>query len=218
MKISVLQPKIIRGNIDNNSKVIQRLLDKSKGEILVLPEYALTGSLIFDSKININEWVLKSKKAKSKLKVKDGKKLLINSIVEIDNQVYNACELLPTDIKQFKLYPDKPEIEAGINPGLKQTIFEIKNKKFKVVICTDLRYIEQIPTSDLDFLIFIFHFSDYNFDKAMNNVKKVSNEINLPIIISSLVSDKNIGFSSYIFNNTVISLSNDEGILEIEIN
>ena len=218
MRISVLQPKIIRGDIDFNSEAIQRLIDKSRGEILVLPEYALTGSLIFDSTININEWILKSKKAKSKLKIMDGKKLLINSIIQINNKIYNACELLPTDIYQYKLFPDKPEIEAGINPGEKQNIFKLKDKKFKVIICTDLRYIEKIPTAGLDFLLFIFHFSDYNFDKAMNDVKKISFERNIPIIISSLVSDKNIGHSSYVNNNTVISLPSDEGILEIEIN
>lgn len=218
MKISVLQPKIIRGDIDYNTKAIQSLIDQSRGEILVLPEYALTGSLIFDPNVNINEWILKSKRAKSKLKIIDGKKLLINSIIKKNNMIYNACELLPTDINQYKLFPDKTEIEAGIKPGVNQTIFEFKNKKFKVVICTDLRSIEQIPTVDLDFLLFIFHFSHNNFDEVMKEVKKISVERNLPIIISSLVSDKNIGFSSYINKDTVVSLPDIEGILEIEIN
>lgn len=42
MRISLLQPEIIRGNIQHNAEVIQHLIDKSKGELLVLPEYALT--------------------------------------------------------------------------------------------------------------------------------------------------------------------------------
>ena len=218
MKISVLQPKIIWGDIDFNIKAIQGLIDKSRGELLVLPEYALTGSLIFDATININEWISKSRIAKSKLKIRDGKQLLINSVIEIDNKIHNACELLPTGGYQHKLFPDKPEIEAGINPGDKQTIFLLRDKSFKVVICSDLRNIERISTAGLDFLLFIFHFSDYNFERALNDVKKISLERNIPIIISSLVSDKNVGWSSYVDNNTVISLPGDEGILEIEIN
>lgn len=52
----------------------------------------------------------------------------------------------------------------------------------------------------------------------MNDVKRITNEVNPPIIISSLVSDKNIGFCSYIFSNTDIYLFNGQGILEIETN
>ncbi|NVM35427.1 MAG: hypothetical protein HWN81_07515 [Candidatus Lokiarchaeota archaeon] len=49
MRISLLQPKIIRRNIFQNMKKIQHLVDISAGNLLVLPEYALTGSLVLDS-------------------------------------------------------------------------------------------------------------------------------------------------------------------------
>ncbi len=43
MRLSLLQPWIIRGNIEHNLEVIQRLVNESKGELLVLAEYALKG-------------------------------------------------------------------------------------------------------------------------------------------------------------------------------
>ncbi len=60
MKISLLQPEIIRGDINHNLKQIQNLVNQSCGELLVLPEYALTGSLVLESNANINEWCEKS--------------------------------------------------------------------------------------------------------------------------------------------------------------
>lgn len=217
MKISILQPEIIRGNIEHNQEIIQKLIEKSNGDLLILPEYTLTGSLVLDANANISDWVLKSKKAKLSLKLSEEKKLIINSLVESKGQIFNCCELLPSDEKQYKLFPDKTELEAGINPGEKQVIFRLNNKKFKIIICTDLRHIEEIPTDNLDFIIFIFHFTKNNFEKVIQEVKNISLERKIQVIISSLVSDKNIGFSSYVNNNTVVALPNCEGILEIEL-
>ncbi|SCY96520.1 carbon-nitrogen hydrolase family protein [Alkaliphilus peptidifermentans] len=217
MKISVLQPKIIRGDIDYNGKVIQDLIRGSRGELLILPEYSLTGSLVLDVNADINSWVTKSNLAKSQLEIPKNKQVLINTLIKLDNHIYNVCELLPSNNIQFKLFPDEQELNAGITPGKEQKVFELSNKKFKTIICTDLRYINEISTDNLDFLFFIFHFTDHNFEKAMQDVKNISIERKIPIIISSLVSDKNIGFSSYVNQNTIVSLSGFEGIIEIEI-
>jgi len=212
-----LQPRIIRGDIDFNTRAIQNLVDRSKGELLVLPEYALTGSLVFEPGAEIKEWADKSKQAKGRIKIPEGKRLLINSLLEVDNKFYNVCELLPEGGRQYKLFPDQPEVEAGIIPGNGQTVFTLCAKSFKVIICTDLRYIGKIPADSLDLLLFVFHFSDYNLAPALQEVKRIARERNIPVIISSLVSDKNIGFSSYVDKNKVISLSSEEGILEIEL-
>jgi hypothetical protein len=37
------------------------------------------------------------------------------------------------------------------------------------------------------------------------------------VLVSSLVSDKNSGFSSFVEGDVVVSLSGREGILEVEI-
>ena len=108
-------------------------------------------------------------------------------------------------------------MKAGIKPGQTQQVFSLENKQFKVVICTDLRFIEQITTDGLDFLCYIFHFTLNSYEKTIATLKEVSQARKLPILTSSLVSDQNIGESCYINGETVVTLPRMEGILEIEI-
>lgn len=217
MQLSLLQPKIIRGDIEHNLTAIQRLIDGSKGDLLVLPEYVLTGSLVFDLEADVHDWARRSANAKARIKVPKGKYLLINSLVEIEGKLRNCCELLPLGDFQFKLFPDEAELDVGILPGTEQKIFELFDKRFKAVICSDLRQMDKIPTKSLDFVIFIFHFTDSNFSRVMQLVRSVSKARKMPVLASSLVSDKNSGFSSFVNGDIVVSLSRQEGILEVEI-
>jgi len=217
MRLSLLQPRIIRGDIEHNLKVIQRLVDESKGDLLVLPEYALTGSLVLDLEADVHDWAQRSADAKTRIKIPDGKYLLINSLVEIDTTLRNCCELLPLVESQIKLFPDKTERNSGILPGTEQKIFELFDKRFKVIICSDIKEMDEIPTNGLDFLIFVYHFTENNFPRVMPLVKSVSKERKLPVLASSLVSDRNHGFSSFVNGNVIVSLSRQEGILEVEI-
>lgn len=217
MRLSLLQPRIVRGNIEHNLTVIQGLIEESKGDLLILPEYVLTGSLVLDLDANVHDWVLRSEKAKGLINVPTGKYLLINTLAEIHGKLRNCCELLPRGDFQFKLFPDKPELDTGIVPGTEQKIFELFDKRFKVVICSDLRQIDKIPTESLDFLIFVYHFTERNFHQRIGEVKNVSKARRLPVLASSLVSDRNNGFSSFVDGDVVVSLSRREGILEIGI-
>ncbi|MCK4449344.1 MAG: hypothetical protein KAX26_02005, partial [Anaerolineae bacterium] len=60
MRLSLLQPRIVRGDIAHNLAAIQRLVNESKGELLVLAEYALTGSLVLDLEADVRDWALRS--------------------------------------------------------------------------------------------------------------------------------------------------------------
>ncbi len=217
MRLSLLQPKIIRGNFEQNLKAIQSLIDKSIGELLVLPEYALTGSLVLDLNADVHEWARNSAQAETQLSIPGGKYLLINSLIELDGKLYNCCKLLPTEERYSKLFPDEIELKAGIQPGTEQKVFGLLGKRFKVVICYDLPHMDEIPTDNLDFLLFIYHFTENNFTRIIGEIKEVSVTRRLPVLVSSLVSDMNNGFSSFIDQNVAISLSNQEGILEVEI-
>lgn len=217
MRLSLLQPRIIRGNIEHNLEAIQRLANESIGDLLVLPEYALTGSLVLDPDADVRDWALRSAKAKLLINVPRGKYLLMNTLVELDGELRNCCELLPVGDLQCKLFPDQTEQDVGILPGTEQKIFELFDKRFKVVICFDLPHIDQIPTDGLDFILFIYHFTNDNFPRVMQEVKSVSKARGLPVLVSSLVSDKNSGFSSFVDGGGVVSLSRQEGILEVEI-
>ena len=217
MNISLLQPQIIRGNIEHNRTAIQKLIDNAQGELLVLPEYALTGSLVLDLEANIQDWAHRSAAAKSQLTIPAHKQLLLNSLAEIDGKLANCSELLPTQERQLKLFPDQPELDAGIAPGTEQKIFMLAGKRFKVVICSDMRHIDKTPTDGLDFFLFIFHFTPDNFDRVIGQVKQVSNTRNIRVLVSSLVSDKNSGYSSFVAGDVIVSLPSQEGILEIEL-
>ena len=217
MRVSLLQPKIIRGNIEHNLNRIQRLIEKSIGDLLVLPEYVLTGSLILDKEADLSKWIKKNNESKENIKVPQGKTLILNSLIYNDEKIYNCCELLPSGKKQMKLYPDETEIRKGITPGTKHQIIRLYNKKIKIIICSDLKYWNLLNIEDVDFLVWIYHFTKENYNKRMTELKKIIKVKKKPILVSSITSDKNIGFSTYIDQNRTISLSEDEGILELEI-
>lgn len=217
MKISLLQPKIERGNILNNANHIQKLIDKSKGDLLVLPEYVFTGSLVLEPNANINQWILDSDLAKKKLKIPKNKILLTNSLIKLNNNIYNCSELLPINKRQIKVFPDNTEKDKGIKAGNAHETFKLFDKKFKILICTDLRYWTSIKTDDADFILFIFHFTKTNYDNVIMELKKLAKQRQIPILASSLVSDKNIGFSTYINGNICISISDSEDLLEVEL-
>jgi hypothetical protein len=138
-------------------------------------------------------------------------------LVELNGHLHNCCELLPDGQVQYKLFPDEAELKAGVLPETDQKVFDLSQKRFKVVICSDIRQMDKITTEDLDFLAFIYHFTESNFPRVMPLVKSVSKKRKIPILVSSLVSDQNSGFSSFVDEETVVSLPRHEGFLEIEI-
>jgi len=217
MKISLLQPEIIRGNIYHNVKKIQHLINNSSGELLILPEYALTGSLVLDSEANIHQWSENAINAKNDLKIPKNKVLILNTLKKENDNLYNICELLPTNKYQIKVYPDDTEKAYGIIPGKSHEIFNLFGKKFKILICMDFKYVEEIPTDKVDFFVWIYHFTKENYPRMLTLLKDFVKKRAIPVLASSLISDKNCGFSTFIDTNKVISLSNFEGLLEIEL-
>jgi predicted amidohydrolase len=177
----------------------------------------LTGSLVFDLDADICEWALRSARAKARLSIPEGKYLLINALVELDGGIYNCCDLLPTEARYCKLSPDQTELDMGVQPGTEHRVFELLGQRFRVVICHDLAHIDEIPTDNLDFLLFVYHFSDDSLPRVTEDLKRVSKARGLPVLASSLVSDKNSGCSSFVDGDVIISLSNREGILEVGI-
>jgi len=75
----------------------------------------------------------------------------------------------------------------------------------------------EIPTDHLNFLLFVYHFTEDNFPRVAGELKEVSKARGLRVLASSLVSDKNNGFSSFVDGDVIVSLSDQEGILEVEI-
>lgn len=139
MRLSLLQPRIIRGNIEHNLEVIQRLVNESKGELLVLAEYVLTGSLVLDLEADVRDWALRSAKAKARINVPEGKHLLINTLAEFDGNLHNCCELLPTGecytsyfqirlrwMRAFYRAPSRRFLSCPVNVSRREGILEVE--------------------------------------------------------------------------------------------
>lgn len=216
MKVSLLQPEIIRGNINYNSKKVQELVDQSSGDLLVLPEYVFTGSLVLNEQADLEKWCNDIQHAKEKIIIPNGKILMFNSLVKLDGKKYNCCQLLPTTKKQIKVYPDQTERNRGIVPGQRHDVFNLHDKKFKILICSDLKYWKLIETAGLDFMIWVYHFTAENYQKRIAELRNFIRERKIPVLVSSLVSDQNSGNSLYIEDDKIVALSRHEGILEVE--
>lgn len=217
MKISVLQPNIIRGNIEHNMNVINRLLQDCEGNFAVLAEYAITGSLVLDEHASAQKWAKECETALKSLVIPEGKVLLVNHLINDDGNLYNQSTLPPAGNIQRKCFPDPKEVSAGISPGKDFSLFSFEGKKYKVIICTDLRNMSSLSTEGADFAFFIFHFTMNNQTDAFERIRNLSINRKLPIIVASLCSDKNCGHSMYVNGTTTVSLGNTQSILEINI-
>lgn len=217
MKISLLQPQIQRGEVAYNRAQIQTLIDQARGDLLVLPEYALTGSLTLEAAPSPSAWAESCAGEKAVLSIPRGKFLLLNSLVSFQDGLRNCCELLPGREYYCKLYPDDTERKAGILPGTQTKVFTLGGKRFSVLICFDLPHIEHIPTAGLDFLIFVYHFTPQNLKRVLNEAQKAARQRRIPMLISSLISDQNNGNSAFIRNGLTILLGEQPGIMEVEL-
>lgn len=217
MKLSILQPNIERGHVAVNLKIIEKLIKEAKGEILILPEFVLTGSLVLDENFDVLQASQEAEACVHNLQIPKDQLVLINYLKKTSEGVVNRSSLLPTTLYQDKLHPDEPELEAGIVPGKKEQLFSFQDKRFKVIICTDMRYIDSFDLEGLDFLVFVFHYTHKHHETVMKDLKHISSKYEMPIIVSSIVSDQNIGYSGYVKGETTISLPMIEGILEVEL-
>lgn len=217
MKISLLQPYIERGNKEKNVQSIQRLIDRAKGDLLVTAEYALTGSLVLEHNPIIENYVISQHQLYQQIKLPPGKKILINHLEKTEERIFNTCSLLPDGKRQIKLYPDVTEKKNAIIPGNECLLFHDWGMKYKILICMDMKYFRDIDLNDADFLVWMYHFTEHNYESKIHDAIQCSKEIRKKIVISSLVSDINNGFSSIVELGHIISISNHEGILEIQI-
>jgi len=216
MKVSLLQPYIRRGDIAHNRAQIETLMEQAAGELLVLPEYALTGSLTLETSPDPRAWAEICAREKALLAIPPGKFLLLNSLVSFPDGLRNCCELLPGGEYYCKLNPDETEQRAGILPGAQPKVFTLNGKRFSVLICFDLPHIKHIPISGLDFLLFVYHFTPHNLERVLGEARQAARSHRLPLLVSSLVSDQNNGNSAFIRNGLTVLLGEQPGIMEVE--
>lgn len=216
MRLSLLQPRITTGDVEQNVETIQRLIDAAEGDLLVLPEYALTGAVLADNGTDPRHWARLSEQAAERLRIPAGKMLLANALIERGGALLNCCMLLPAgEQQQCKRHLSRVEQAAGLVPGGDQQVFDCFDRRFRVLICTDLGHVQPGDLSDVDFLLWIFHFTRANTTRAMSAVRRLSEENAIRVFVSSLVSDANIGLSAYVDGQVQLVLPLREGILEV---
>jgi len=192
------------------------MINLCTGSLIVTAEYILTGSIVLSDERNIEDYIVNQDVLDRRLIIPANKKLLINHLNNENGQITNCASLLPGNIVQEKLFPDETEIQLGIRPGKESILFMEYGKKFRTLICMDMKYAKKIDISELDFLIWMYHFTESNYENKMDEALKFSKENRIDIIISSLITDKNNGHSSYIKNGKINKSILDEGILEID--
>lgn len=217
MQLSLLQPYITPGDIAYNVAAIQRLIDEAEGDLLVLPEYALTGRLSANG-VPPADWAAHSAEARQQLRIPDGRHLLLNALVQVDGRVLNCCELLRPDgsaqQRHCKRRLSADESAAGLAEGTGWEAFDIADRRFATILCNDLKQVDSLPADDLDFLVWAFNFTQANLAAAMASARAISQQYGLPLFVCSPVGDRSIGHSAYINGSLRLSLRDREGILE----
>lgn len=217
MQLSLLQPYITPGDIPANVAAIQRLIDEADGDLLVLPEYALTGP-ITTRHADPAAWAAQSTEARRQLRVPEGRHLLLNALLAVDGRVLNCCELLAPDgtapQRHCKRRVSAAEAAAGVQEGTGWEAFAVGEWRFATILCNDLRHVEDLPAGELDFLVWAFHFTRENLSEAMNNARSLSQQFRLPLFVCSPVGEHSIGHSAYVNGSLRLSLRDREGILE----
>jgi len=141
--INGVQPRIELGNVSANKTAIVSLFDRLEGHIAVLPEYCLTGSLVWlaaEKTINLPELADEVTNAAEVLGRESPIPVLIHSLELSGDKVHNTAGLwVEGRLKgtQRKQHPDKDEIALGVFGGTEgYPIFNFEGFHLQIVICT----------------------------------------------------------------------------------
>lgn len=217
MRISLLQPSIVPGDCEHNIQSIRRLLSRAGGELLILPEYAVTGPLVLQPGAALDEWVRHGERGAGLLDPGAGRSLLLNIITFDGASFRNTCRLWPRTEEQHKLYPDETEVAHGIVPATVQTVFDISGTRFKVLICSDLRIESTMSFEGLQFIVFVYHFALNSRARVLDEVRALSCRTGLPVLCSSMTSEFHAGGSCLIHGEIMAALGPEQGILEVTL-
>lgn len=213
MRLSLLQPGVRCDDVEANARAAQALIDTAEGDLLVLPEYALTGPPRCG--IDPAAWAAAAARALAALSIPPSKALLANALVEEGGSTYNCCELLGTGQRQCKLSLTRAEVEAGLAPGRQQHIFEFDGARFAVLLCPDYDATRAFSTDGVDFALWISHVDRDAAAGALTAAAHLSQARSLRVFLSSLIADDNSGLSAYVDERVQLSLPRREAILEV---
>ncbi len=125
--------------LEENIKKIKNFIKNSKAELLLLPELALTGYK-FDFTSCSQKMIKKSLFEIQKL-LRDNQYLILGAPFYKNEKIYNSIYLLTS--QEIKIVAEKnilfPVLDEPFSPGEKRELVKIKNLKFGIIICFELR-------------------------------------------------------------------------------
>lgn len=217
--INVLQPRIALGNVSANKTAIAALFDRLDGHIAVLPEYCLTGSLVWlaaEQTINLLELADEATNAAEELGREAPIPILIHSLERSGDKIYNTTGLwVKGRLKgtQRKQHPDKDEVALGVFGGTEgYPIFDFEGFHFQIVICTDLRYFT--PSREVDFVVWVSHYPEAGHADRIARIFRIQEGWEIPVVVASPVGGGMIGHSMVMHRGKILTeLQEEPGVL-----
>ena len=234
MKIALAQINPIVGDIDGNANKMISIIKKTKAEIVVFPELAITGYSPQDLLLRhnfIDENVLALKKIISSIK---NKAAIIGFIEKINKNLYNSAAIIKNQqiieihrkvcLPNYAIFDEK----RWFREGNRATVFELSGKTIGVSICEDI-WFPEITKKQKDKgaeLIINISASPYRkgkFEAIENILKKRWEENKIPIIYVNQAGAQDgivyCGHSMYFKGGKVIKKCRDfeEEVLIVEV-
>lgn len=159
MKISLIQPKLILGNVNENFKMIEEKIIKAaeeKPDVIVLPEMWNTSFFPEDVKEKADLNGERTKKLLSELSKKFSVNIVGGSIANLKGiDLYNTAYIFDRNGNEIasydKVHSFSPSGEHNIfKAGNKLCIFELDGVKCGLCICYDIRFVEWIRKNALE--------------------------------------------------------------------
>lgn len=215
MRLSLLQPEIRPGDVEHNVRAAQQLIDEAEGDLLVLPEYALTGPPPAGE--DIAAWAERGAAACEALTLPVGKALLVNCIRQHRGGFANRCELLGTGQQQVKLHLTAAEREAGMIAGDERRVFSYQGRRFAVFTSSRLEAAQLDAADDLDFVLWLTHFERAALSDALARGRDVSAACGLRIFMNTLLVDEWVSLSAYVDGYLQLAVPRRLSIMEVAI-
>lgn len=230
MKISLIQPNLILGNVDENFKIIENQIisaSKENPDVIVLPE--MWNTSFFPE--NVTELADKNGSRTKSLLSSLSKKLNVNivggSIANLENnELFNTSFIFDRNGKEIasynKVHLFSPSGEDNVfKAGNKLCIFELDGIKCGLSICYDIRFVEWIRKNALENIDIFFLPAAWPDKRTthwdiLNRARAIENQMFVVCInsVGSTPTMKFAGHSSIIdpWGEYVITPDSKEGI------
>ncbi|MEX6494412.1 carbon-nitrogen family hydrolase [Fusobacterium animalis] len=235
MKISIVQMAVKYKNIEENYLKFKKLIDKTKGDVIVFPETWTTG---FFPKENLQKYAdINGKRLKefvSKICKEKNTNIVAGSIINKikDNEIFNTSLIFNREGKNIASYSKthlfSPMYEDKyFKKGNEIVTFLIDGVLCGIIICYDIRFLELTRILSLKGIEILFVVAQWPIEriehwKLLNRVRAIENQI-FVVGVNACGMAENIKFGG---NSIIIDpwgkilcqLGENEDVLTVDLN